>query len=165
MKYVATVADQTFEIEIIGENRIKVDGQELVVDLHSVAGQPVYSLLLDGDSWEACVQANGPGMEVVFLGRQFLVQVEDERRYRLRQASSRPVTSGGEWVLKSPMPGLIVSVRVAEGERVAVGQDLVVLESMKMQNVLKASREGLVRQVRVRGGDRVEQDQILLTVG
>ena len=72
--------------------------------------------------------------------------------------------ASGEFNLKAPMPGLIVAVPVAEGQPVKKGDNLVILESMKMQNELKSSREGVVTRVKVKAGDSVEQNQTLVTV-
>jgi biotin carboxyl carrier protein len=74
------------------------------------------------------------------------------------------VVHSGEFNLKSPMPGLIVAVPIVEGQVVVKGQDLVILESMKMQNELKAPRDGKIGRVRVRPGDSVEQSQVLVTL-
>jgi biotin carboxyl carrier protein len=63
------------------------------------------------------------------------------------------------------MPGLVVAVPVEEGQLVARGDALVILESMKMQNELKAPRQGTVAQVRIRPGERVELNQVLMTLG
>ena len=53
---------------------------------------------------------------------------------------------------------------LSEGQAVAKGANLVILESMKMQNELKSTRDGVVQRVRVRPGDRVEQNQVLVTL-
>jgi biotin carboxyl carrier protein len=53
---------------------------------------------------------------------------------------------------------------VEEGEAVARGQNLVILESMKMQNELRAPRDGVVLRVRAKAGERVEQNQVLVTL-
>jgi biotin carboxyl carrier protein len=74
------------------------------------------------------------------------------------------VAAGGEFQLKAPMPGLIVSVLIEDGQAIEKGQVLVVLESMKMQNELKAPRAGTVERIRVKAGETVEQRQILLTI-
>jgi 3-methylcrotonyl-CoA carboxylase alpha subunit len=62
------------------------------------------------------------------------------------------------------MPGLIVAVPVAEGETVSRGQNLVILESMKMQNELRSPRDGVVHHIRAKPGERVEQNQVLVTL-
>jgi acetyl/propionyl-CoA carboxylase alpha subunit len=164
MKYIATLDDQTFEIEINADDQITVNGERLSIDFRSVSGQPVYSLLVNGQSYEAYVQGGETGLEVLLQGHLHIVEVEDERQRKLREASSGPVIHSGEFNLKSPMPGLIVAVPIVEGQVVVKGQDLVILESMKMQNELKAPRDGKIGRVRVRPGDSVEQSQVLVTL-
>ncbi|UCH60339.1 MAG: acetyl-CoA carboxylase biotin carboxyl carrier protein subunit, partial [Anaerolineales bacterium] len=63
-----------------------------------------------------------------------------------------------------PMPGLVVSIPVREGQQIEKGDVLVILESMKMQNELKSPRAGTVARVRIENGDSVEQRQTLLSV-
>ena len=156
MRYIATVGDKTYEIEINNEGELTLGGRRLAMDLQSVAGQPVYSLIIDGRSFEAYVVPGDEGMEVVLAGRLYHVLVEDERLRRLRQSSTGLTVRAGEFHLKAPMPGLVVAVPVEEGQKVERGADLVILESMKMQNELKAPREGTVAHIRVRPGDRVD---------
>lgn len=164
MRYITTVDGETFEVEINSESEITVGGRRLQVDFQSVAGQPVYSLILDGQSYEAYVYPSDQGLDVLLLGQLYHIAVEDERQRRLRQASGMQISPSGELHLKAPMPGLIVAIPVTEGQQVNQGQDLVILESMKMQNELKAPREGTVTRVRVKPGDSVEQNQILVTL-
>ncbi len=164
MKYIARVDDKTYEIEINAENEVIVDGKRLEVDFRSVYGQPVYSLILDGYSYEAYVQPSDLGLNVLLQGQLHVVAVEDERQRRLRESSGGPVATQGEYHLRSPMPGLIVAVPVAVGQQVTRGQDLVILESMKMQNELKAPRDGVIGRIRVKPGDSVELNQPLITM-
>lgn len=164
MKYIATTDDHTFEIEILSDREVSIDGQRLSVDFQSVGGQQVYSLIVDGRSYEAYVYPTAEGLDVVLAGRLYRVVVEDERERRLRMASTARVTAGGELSLRAPMPGLVVAVPVCAGQSVERGADLVILESMKMQNELKAPRAGTVSQIRVRPGDRVDQNQVLLVL-
>ncbi|NIM93110.1 MAG: biotin/lipoyl-binding protein [Anaerolineales bacterium] len=165
MKYIAIIDGQEFEIEINVEDEIIANGERVTIDYLSVAGQPVYSLIVDGRSYEALVQPTEDGMEVLLQGQHFSVSVEDERQRRLRQTSGPSVAKSGELHMKSPMPGLIISVKVREGQEIDVGDSLIVLESMKMQNELKAPCEGTIRSLRIKSGDNVEQNQILLTIG
>ena len=166
MKYATTINDKTFIIEINDDKRVLVDGVEYAVDFESVAGQPVYSLLLDGRSYEAYVYEDeeSAAWQVLLSGDLYTVQVEDEREKRLRAQAGGVAASTGEFQLKAPMPGLIVAVTVAEGQAVKKGDILVVLESMKMQNELKSPMEGTVTRVRAKPGESVEHHQVLLTV-
>ena len=62
----------------------------------------------------------------------------------------------------SPMPGSIVSVAVKPGQTVVDGQELCIVEAMKMQNILKSERDGVIKSVNVIGGDTVTVDQLLI---
>ena len=164
MKYVSSVNGIEYLIEIIDERHITVNGKKLAVDFNSVSGQPVYSLIVDGKSFEGFVYPGEIEWEVLLMGRQFPIKVEDEREKRLRAAAGGSVSETGEFHLKAPMPGMVVSIPVDEGQEIKKGQVLLILESMKMQNELKAPRDGTVGRVRVKPGESVEQRQTLLSI-
>lgn len=164
MKYITTVGETAYTIEIVDEKHVSVNGKLFEVDFASVSGQPVYSLLVDGKSYEAYINPADENWEVLMLGRLYTASVEDEREKRLRAAGGASESGEGEFHLKSPMPGLIVTIPVEEGQKVEKGQVLVILESMKMQNELKSPRAGTVARLRVKAGDRVEQRATLLSV-
>jgi biotin carboxyl carrier protein len=164
MRYITTVEDKQFVIEIIDEKHLSVDGKVYEVDFESVSGQPVYSLIVDGRSHEGYVAPGDNDWQVLLRGRLFPVTVEDEREKRLRSAAGGGVAETGEFHLKAPMPGLVVAIPIAEGDPVKKGQVLLILESMKMQNELKSPRDGTIGRVRVRAGETVEQKQTLLSV-
>ncbi len=164
MKYITTVDTKEFTIEIIDQNHITVDGLVCELDFSVVSGQPVFSLLLDGKSYEAYIYPDDEGWEVLLQGDLLLVQVEDERERRLRAAFGGSPAQTGEFHLKAPMPGLVISIPVEEGQQIQKGQVLVILESMKMQNELKSPRDGRVARLRIKRGDSVERKQTLLSV-
>lgn len=121
----------------------------------------VYSILLDGRSYDAKVEEIAGLLIVVIDGFRFEVDVRDPRR-----SSRRTSGAGGEGVqqLTAPMPGKIVRVLVAGGDAVEAGQGLVVVEAMKMQNEMKALRAGRVLQVMVREGATVTAGEVLVTI-
>ena len=90
--------------------------------------------------------------------------MEDEREKRLKAAAGAGAVEGGEFHLKAPMPGLVVSVLIEEGQEVKKGQVMLILESMKMQNELRSPRDGKVVRVKVGNGDRVEHKETILSV-
>jgi biotin carboxyl carrier protein len=163
MKYITTIDGKEFSVEIIDEKHVRINDQVLEVDFESVSGQPVYSLIIGGKSYEAYIYPDEKDWQVLLRGRLFHAIVEDEREKRLRAAGSK-VAEGGEFHLKAPMPGLVVAIPVEEGQEVKQGQVLLVLESMKMQNELKAPRDGTISRIRVKAGETVEQKQTLLNV-
>lgn len=82
------------------------------------------------------------------------------------QAVSRPAvpTSGGDGVVRSPMPGKIVSVSATAGATVTKGQPILVLESMKMENTIASPIDGTVSAVHVAAGDAVQHGQTLVEI-
>lgn len=164
MKYITTVEDKQYLVEVIDEKHVSVDGKVYNIDFESVSGQPVFSLIVDGKSHEAYVQEGDENWQVLMRGRLYPVKVEDEREKRLRAAAGGGVAETGEFHLKAPMPGLVIAIPITEGQEVKRGQVLLILESMKMQNELKAPRDGKVSRIKVRPGESVEQKQALLSV-
>jgi biotin carboxyl carrier protein len=164
MRYSTTLNGKTYLIEINDDRHVVVDGVEYEMDMTGVATQAFYSLLLNRASYEAYVDEGEDAWQVLLHGVLYEVRVTDEREERLRRASGGERVSGGEIKVKAPMPGLVVAVPVQEGQPVAKGDILVVLESMKMQNELKSPREGTVSRVRVKAGDHVEQNAALVTL-
>jgi biotin carboxyl carrier protein len=164
MKYITTVNGKEYNIEILDDQHISLEEKLLDIDFKSVADQPVFSLIIDGKSYEAYVYTEEENIQVLFQGRSFSISVEDEREKRLRAAGGSTVSENAEYLLRSPMPGMVISIPVSEGQKVKKGDVLLILESMKMQNELKSPREGILSRVKVQPGDNVEQRQILLSV-
>ncbi|MBK6645680.1 MAG: biotin/lipoyl-binding protein [Anaerolineales bacterium] len=164
MRYISTIDGREFDIEIMDDHHVRIGGRVIAVNFESVSGQPVYSLILDGKSFESFVYESDDEWQVLLRGRQYQVKVEDEREKRLKAAAGGGVAEGGEFHLKAPMPGLVVAIPVSEGQEIQKGQVLVILESMKMQNELKAPRDGVVAHIKAKAGESVEQKQILLNL-
>lgn len=164
MRYIATTSDREILVEIVDEHHVLVDGVSYEIDFESVSEQTVYSLLANNNSYEALVYGSEEGWQVLLHGSQYVVLVEDERERRLRASLTGGPAENVDFHLKAPMPGLIVTVPVSDGQSVEKGDVLVILESMKMQNELKSPRGGKVHRVRVKAGDSVEQRDTLLSV-
>jgi biotin carboxyl carrier protein len=107
-------------------------------------------------------------VEVVVDGWRFVLLVEDEARAALRERASRDLGAhggtGGPLEVRAIIPGRIVSVAVAPGDRVESGQTLLAVEAMKMQNELRAPRAGTVSRVPASGGSTVEVGDVLVVL-
>ncbi|MGD2076777.1 MAG: biotin/lipoyl-binding protein [Chloroflexota bacterium] len=165
MKYITSVNDEQYTIEIDQQGRITVNGQSYDVDFQQLSEGGILSLLLNNQSLEAIVEERNGGWEVLIRGELYSVQVQDERAYRLAKARGVTAEITGEAAIKSPMPGLIIAVPVEEGQTVSKGDQIVILESMKMENELRSPRDGVVRRVHVQPGQSVEKNQLLATIG
>jgi len=164
MIYIATIDGKEYTIELIDEHRILIDGKEYEIDFEGVGDRSLYSLLFAGRSFDALVHPEENAWRVTFQAETYVANVEDEREKRLRAALGATSYAHQEFLLRAPMPGLVVSVPVENGQEVQQGDVLLVLESMKMQNELRSPRPGTVNRLRVKSGDRVEKRETLLSI-
>jgi biotin carboxyl carrier protein len=165
MKYVTTIGDRTYRVEVLDDHHIILDGKPYEVDFTAIGSQPVFSLLINGRSLEAHAVPMQDGWQVLLHGKMFEARIEDEQAIRARAMAQTHTDAPGEFHLRAPMPGLIVGVPVSHGESVSKGTTLVILESMKMQNELRCQKDGVVQEIRVQPGQTVEQNQVLVVVG
>ena len=142
-----------------------VEGKRLQVDLREL--EPgVLSLLwtqADGTvrSFECIADSTAEGEGLIVDGVRIPYAVFDPRSLRSISAAT---SATGPKSLKSPMPGRVVRVLVADGEEVTAGQPCVVIEAMKMQNELKAPKAGTVARVNAVVGQTVPMGSVLLVV-
>lgn len=165
MKYLVEIEGHPFEVEVQNPSgRATVDGEQFAVDMCSVDGRWLYSLIVDHRPYEAFVEEKEERYSVTIQGEPFEVVVRDPKTARLAKMVQRPEAPPTELPIKAPLPGLIVAVEAEPGRVVKKGQILVVLEAMKMENDLTAPRDGTVRDVLVSPGGKVEKGQLLLTL-
>ncbi|HEU0143047.1 MAG TPA: biotin/lipoyl-containing protein [Bryobacteraceae bacterium] len=118
----------------------------------------IYSVLLDGRSYEAKIVPGQDGWYVDIGGCHLAVGVRDPRD---AGPDAEAVEAHGVQSIAAPMPGRVVRVLVAEGDPVAAGQGIVVVEAMKMQNEMQAPRTGRIASLRVREGATVSAGEVL----
>jgi biotin carboxyl carrier protein len=122
-------------------------------------------LRIDGKVVDLTVEGSPPELGLVAGGERLYVRVESER-LRAALAAKRAGGGGaGDLVVKSPMPGRVLKVLVAEGDAVERGTPLVVVEAMKMENELRATGPGKVAKVFVQAGQTVEGGAKLVQFG
>jgi biotin carboxyl carrier protein len=159
-----TIGEKTYAIDIDRDGEVVIDNTPQTLNLRAIDDAGLYSLLVNNQSFEALVEEGDGEFRVLINGVLYHVQVADERAKRLAEAAGAFTATSGEATVKSPMPGLIVSILVKEGVAVKKGQVVLVLESMKMENELKSPRDGTITGVKVQARQAVEQGQVLLTL-
>jgi len=164
MKYITTINQTDFEIELLEDGKVSINDRVCQVDLRSVNEGSAYSLVVDGKSFAAFVLEENGTMQVIIDGVRYTAEVLDEHEKLLRAVTASVSVDTG-YELKAPMPGLVVKVPVSVGDYVVEGDVLVILESMKMQNELKAPQPGIVTEVNVTEGGNVEKRDVMVTLG
>jgi biotin carboxyl carrier protein len=161
MEYAVYIEGRRVHVRV-GEGSIEVEGVSVVLDPGTV-GSRVRSVLVDGRSLRVVAERNGAGgWQLEFGGKVYGVEVLDRGQEAVRQAKRAMGVDTGPTPFRAPMPGLVVKVEVKEGDVVAAGDRLLIVEAMKMENELRASAPGTVRKVTVAAGDTVKRDQVLI---
>lgn len=157
-----TIDGRTFVIEtpplrrITSEITVRVDGQPVsVLAPETGSPEPLDWLIVDGRPYELVVDPNLRWIRSRYGLHQ--VEVRD-----LEATVARPASGDGR--IKAPIPGLITRVLVSPGETVELGQPLMVLEAMKMENEIRAPRTGRVAQINVSPGQSVALGVVLAEV-
>ena len=164
MKFETELDGTLRPVEVHGEAgryRVFLDGETIQVDARRV-GEGLWSLVLGGESIVAEI-TDEDGVSVVHVdGETYRIRVEEETRYLIRTRGG--AAGGGGQVLKAPMPGRVVLIEVAVGQRVQKGDGLVILEAMKMENEFRAAGEGTVKEIRVEVGQAVNPGDVLIVI-
>ncbi len=125
-------------------------------------GMPLFRGTIDGAPVIAQIDRDGIGFRLTRGGATLAIKVLPPRAAELlAQMPAKQAPDLSRYLL-SPMPGLLVSLAVGEGQEVKVGEELAVVEAMKMENVLRAERDGKVKAIRAKAGDSLAVDQVIL---
>jgi len=161
--YKVTIGSKSFEIEE-DAGQWKVNGNLIGWDISSL-GNGHYHILDKTKGYSAEIVKLDRVAKTVDLkidGQKYTVQLRDKFDLLLEKMGMNGVTASKVNVIKAPMPGLIVDLRVKDGDAVKGGDPLLVLEAMKMENIIKAPAETIIKKVNVKKGDRVEKGQLLI---
>jgi propionyl-CoA carboxylase alpha chain len=123
---------------------------------------PVWAGTIDSAPVAMHVRALPNGFELAYHGVEVkaFVYTEREAHYARLMPVSAKADTGKK--LLCPMPGLVVSIAVTEGQEVKAGETLAVVEAMKMENILRAERDGTIKKIRVKPGDSVAVDAVIM---
>ena len=96
-------------------------------------------------------------------GRVYALNIEDQFDQLLKQLGLDNLAVQKIQQIKAPMPGLVLNVLVSEGMEVNKGDNLLVLEAMKMENMIKSPTAGVIQKIGVKQGDKVEKNELLIS--
>ena len=162
MKFQALVNDRSFDLALDGD-ALTLDGAPAHATFQRIAPNEVL-LLLDGRSYPFTAEPQDDGtVRLTHAGRSFTVRVKTERDLLLEVFGVEEAGTAAARELRAPMPGLVLSILVEEGQEVEEGAGLVVLEAMKMENELRAASAGTVAAVHVEPGQPVGKNDLLVS--
>jgi propionyl-CoA carboxylase alpha chain len=141
---------------------VTVDGKTVSVAHDWRFGDPLFKAVIDGRPVVVQIDREGVGYRLYHAGTQDHALVLTETAAKYAALMPKKEAPDMSQFLLSPMPGLLVSLAVAEGQEVKAGERLAVIEAMKMENVLKAERDGTVAKIHATPGDSLSVDQKII---
>jgi len=134
----------------------------VIVESAWVPGQNVFHGLIDDKPFVAQIVKTVDGYRLWHRGAAVFAKVLTPRAAELAHHMIERVAPDTSKFLLCPMPGLVVSINVTEGQEVKAGEPLAVVEAMKMENVLRAEKDGTVSKVNAKKGDSLAVDAVIL---
>ncbi len=153
-EYILTINQKEYRAEVSEINAeyalIQVNGKEFRVDLQQLALSKLMPAAAMASEPRAAALAMQPAIGVA----------------PAPAAPPAPAAASGDAssIVKAPLPGLIIDVKIREGEKVKAGQIILVMEAMKMENQIQATTDGTVKKVFVKKGENVAEGNALIEI-
>jgi biotin carboxyl carrier protein len=164
MKLDVEIDGKTHSVERVQERDLSrwfADGLPLDADAAEVS-PAVYSILLHGESFEVRIEKVGSELRAIALGREYKIVIRDPREWKRNRGGA--TEAEGRQQVTAPMPGKVVRILVATGDRVQAGQGLMVVEAMKMQNEIRTPKSGKIERLAVTEGQTVNAGEVVAVV-
>ena len=166
MKYIVAVNGERKTVALGAEGATYENDAAAHAELVEIEGSPMVILKIGNEVQRVVVQKGKiRGRYSLWVdGYRFEVEALDERTRQIRDVAAASAGPSGPAPIIAPMPGLVVRVRVAVGDKVEAGQGVVVMEAMKMENELRATAPGVVKSIEVQAGTAVEKGTLLVAL-
>ncbi|HAH67718.1 MAG TPA: acetyl/propionyl-CoA carboxylase subunit alpha, partial [Gammaproteobacteria bacterium] len=157
-KFIVSFEEQNIEINIKkdGDNFVThVDNNEYHLSLNSQSNDPRITCLVNGQNMVVQVRKEMPRYQLVHKGKIAMALISEKRVAELNELMPEKIPQDMSKFLLSPMPGLLIKVCVKEGQEVKAGEELAVVEAMKMENSLRASKDLKIKSILGSEGDNL----------
>ncbi len=155
-----------FEFDIVPDsNQFLVNGKVVdfeKVDLNKNSSHFIYQ----NKSYTIEVEEIDPVEKIAVIkvnGNSYSLTIKNQLDQLLKQLGMDNLTANKILQVKAPMPGLVLNVLVIEGAEVKKGDNLLVLEAMKMENMIKSPTDGVIKKIAVKQGDKIEKNELLIS--
>jgi propionyl-CoA carboxylase alpha chain len=165
INWVVELDGEQIPVEVTGEagsHEVLVDGRDLVVQSGWRVGDAVFAGSVNGEAVAINVERKGSFVLLTTRGAAHKCRTLTPRAAELARFMIPKVPPDMSKYLLCPMPGLVVSIAVQEGDKVEAGQPLATVEAMKMENILRAEKSGTVAKLLAKPGDSLAVDAVIM---
>jgi propionyl-CoA carboxylase alpha chain len=156
-----TIDKRSFAVEL-SEEGLTVDGEPVELAMEYAPGDKLVEAEVGDEMLGVKLETTRRGFRMTTRGAIHAVEVLPANIAHLAGHMIEKIPPDLSRFLICPMPGLLVSLNVAEGDRVEAGQPLAVIEAMKMENILRAEKSGTVGKINAKAGDSLAVDAVIL---
>lgn len=162
--FIITLNNKRCSVKIIDDNKIEIDGKVLAVELTEI-NKHALLIKLNNIPFEAAYSSSTNGnYEFLIEGSYFDISVKSKLQDFANEIISNKEIEKKLHTCRAPMPGLVNKVLRNIGDTVNVGDPLILLEAMKMENELRSNYKGIIKEIMVKEGNAVEKDSIIMTI-
>lgn len=161
--YSVNITNSIFEVQKT-KDQVVVNDNILEWDI-SKNGDRHYNVVYQSQSYNLEVVSLDMDSKIIKLklnNKPAEIQLKDKFDLLLEKLGMNNLHQNTAKEIKAPMPGLIFDIKVAEGDEVKKGDQVLILEAMKMENIIKSPGDGIVKNIRINKGDSVEKNQVLI---
>jgi propionyl-CoA carboxylase alpha chain len=155
------IGGRTFAV-VLGDEEVTVDGAVVDLAMEYTPGDKLIEAEINGEPIGIRIEPTRMGLKMTTRGAIHKVEILPQRVAHLASHMIEKVPPDLSKFLICPMPGLLVRLDVAEGDKVEAGQPLAVVEAMKMENILRAEKSATVKKVNAKAGESLAVDAIIL---
>jgi len=155
-----------YSFDITADNNgVKANGEQIILD----------TVNLNNNSSSVLYKNKSYNIELVSLNKEektatlkvngniYNLSIKDQFDQLLKQLGMDNLVASKILQIMAPMPGLVLNVLVEEGAEIKKGDNLLVLEAMKMENMIKSPTDGIIKKIAITQGDKVEKNELLIS--
>ena len=162
---VAVIEGSVFEFKTYDRQDnliIEYNDEVITIDSSYEPGKPLASISINGEEYNFKVEKIINGYNISSYGFSSDIKILSKRAYELSKHMIAKNIRSNEKIVKCPMPGLVVSIDVNEGQEIDIGDKLCTIEAMKMENVIRSEISGTIKKIYCKGGDSLASDEVIL---
>ena len=162
--YIVSIDEKKHSLKILSHNKVELNGNNHEVELSQLS-KYAYLLKIDNTIHHVTSEKlSNQNYSFTINGSHYNTTVRTNLEEKANEYLQNKAKESGTEIIKSPMPGLIVKILKQVGDNVEVGDPLILLEAMKMENEIRASASGIVKSVSAKENSSVEKGQALLEI-
>ena len=163
--YIVSINEKKNSLKILSHDKVELNGNNHEVELSQLS-KYTYLLKVDKNIYHVTSEKlNSQNYSFTINGSTYNTTVRTNLEEKANVYLQNKAKESGTEIIKSPMPGLIVKILKQVGDNVEVGDPIILLEAMKMENEIRASASGIIKSISTKENASVEKGQALLEIG